>query len=132
MPITINDTNPQVISMKLEGVLSEQDIETFLASVRDHLARATGPIAFCVDAMTSDGGMNKHRKLIADFFAARPRPPFGRCAGMAVVAETEGQIGFLRDVVASGPVPFPYRFFTKDFEAATWARARLKEKEGAT
>lgn len=129
MPLTVDDSNAQIVTLRLDGVLTEADFAGFADAVRSHLARARGPVAFLVDALASDGGMDKHRKLLGDFFSATPKPPFGRCAGMAVVTQTEGQQSFLRDVVASGAIPFPYRFFVKDFEATTWLRSRLKAAE---
>jgi hypothetical protein len=127
MSIDIQEAQ-RVLTIKLVGVVSEEDVTAFLQGIKTHLQRCTDPIAIVIDLTESDGGTAKTRQGIGEFFSAGGAR-FRLCAGMAAVAKSDGQQGFLRGILAMGPMPCPYRLFDMVGEASTWARTRLRETE---
>jgi hypothetical protein len=127
MSIDVQESQ-RIVTIALTGVVSEEDVAALLHGIKTHLQRTTVPIAIVIDLTESDGGTAKTRTGIGEFFANKGAR-FGLCAGMAAVAKSDGQHGFLRGILAMGPMPCPYRLFDMPGEASTWARMRLKATE---
>lgn len=127
MPFSFTADQKQIVALKLDGVITEADLAAFLQAIESALRTADPSVAFIVDMTSSDGGSNKHRKAVAETFGLRTKP-WGRCVAMAVVTQTEGQDSFLRGILASGPIPFAYRFFQDLGEATVWVKSRLRGK----
>jgi hypothetical protein len=107
--------------------VTAEELAELWKAVDQRLRGAADRVAFVVDltASTSEGATNKLRQLVTETLSGHSKP-WGMCAGMGVVTETPCQDSFLRGVIASGPVPFPYRFFNHEGGAMTWVRERLR------
>jgi len=127
MSIDIQEAQ-RIVTITLNGVITEEDVTALLEGIKSHLQRTTVPLAIVIDLIASDAGTAKTRSTIGDFFSGK-KVRFGLCAGMAAVAKTEGQQAFLRGILAMGPMPCPYRLFEMQGEASTWARNRIKDTE---
>ncbi len=127
MSIDIQEAQ-RVLTITLVGVVSEEDVTALLQGIKTHLQRTADPISIVIDLTASDGGTAKTRRGIGEFFSGGG-VRFRLCAGMAAVAKSEGQQGFLRGILAMGPMPCPYRLFDMVGEASTWARTRLRDAE---
>jgi hypothetical protein len=127
MAIDIQESQ-RIVTITLTGVVSEEDLAGLLQGMKSHLQRTTVPLAIVIDLTESDGGTAKTRQGIGEFFSNKGAR-FGLCAGIAAVAKSDGQQGFLRGILAMGPMPCPYRLFESPGEASTWARMRLKATE---
>ncbi len=127
MAIDVQESQ-RIVTITLTDIVSEEDVAALLQGIKMHLLRTTVPITFVIDLTEGHGGTAKMRNSIGEFLAGRGAR-FGLCAGMAAVAKSDGQHGFLRGIIAMGPIPCPYRLFEMPGEASTWARMRLKAAE---
>ncbi len=116
------------MNVALTGVTTEEDLGVFFNQIKKHLNEASGPISLVIDVSESDGGTAQQRNDLRRFFSLKGAR-FGACAGIAAVTKTEGQDGFLRGILALGPMPCPYRIFESRGEAMSWARTQLKSAE---
>ena len=124
MPIDIQESL-RIVTILLPGVTLEEDVTALVQGIKGHLQRATTPIAFVIDLTNNDGGTAKQRREVGELFAGKGAR-FGLCAGIAAVAKSDGQHGFLRGILAMGPMPCPYRLFDSPGEASSWARTSIR------
>lgn len=127
MAFEVQESN-RIVTIALSGLISEEDTAAFLQEIKAQLGRAPAPMAVIIDLSASDGGTAKNRNTIGQFFGTKTIR-FGICAGIAVVAKSEGQHSFIRGILAMGPMPCPYRIFETTGEASTWGRMRIKAME---
>jgi hypothetical protein len=127
MPIDIQESL-QIVTIALPGVTAEEDVVALMQGIRTHLQRSTAVLAFVIDLTDNDGGTAKQRREVGEFFSAKGTR-FGMCAGIAAVAKSDGQHGFLRGILAMGPMPCPYRLFDSRGEASSWARTQIRAAE---
>ena len=115
----------RLVQITLSGVTTEEDLGYFFKGIKKYLQEATAPIALVIDLTENDGGTAQQRGDLRDLFSGKGGR-FGMCAGIAAVTKTEGQGGFLRGLLALGPMPCPYRIFDSRGEAVSWARSNIK------